>query len=192
MKVIRTNIDDVKIIVPQLFEDSRGHFLESWRDSWGNELGIKSRFVQDNCSSSFQNTLRGLHYQIEHPQGKLVRVTHGSVFDVAVDMRKSSPTFSEWVGCELSDKNNHMLWIPPGFAHGFLVLSERAELMYKCTDYYFKPGERVVKWDDPDIAIEWPVVANGLEIVLSEKDSLGKSFRDSEYFSSAVDSDAFA
>ena len=181
MKVIRTEIPDVLIIEPRVFGDDRGFFFESYNErDFGNATGIMSRFVQDNHSKSARHVLRGLHYQIMHPQGKLVRVISGEVYDVAVDIRKNSPTFGKWVGEILSAENRRMLWIPEGFAHGFLVLSDSTEFLYKTTDYWFPEHERTISWNDPDLAIDWPL--NGEEPLLSGKDRQGKPFREAEFF----------
>ena len=180
MKVTRTEIPDVVIIEPRVFGDSRGFFLESWNDKAFREAtGVQLPFVQDNQSRSARGVLRGLHYQLEQPQGKLVRVVNGSVFDVAVDLRKSSETFGRWVGVELSAEGFQQLWIPPGFGHGFLVLSESADFLYKTTDYYAPKHERCIAWNDPDIGIQWPA---GLSPQLSAKDAAGSRLRDAEVF----------
>jgi dTDP-4-dehydrorhamnose 3,5-epimerase len=180
MKVTRTSIPDVLIFEPQVFEDQRGFFLESWNArEFRNAASLDVRFVQDNHSHSKRGVLRGLHYQITQPQGKLVRVTRGRVFDAAVDLRKSSPTFGGWVGTELSEDNFRQLWIPVGFAHGFLVLSDSAEFLYKCTDYYAPEHERCVIWSDPAIGIEWPA---DVEPTLSTRDGAGVLLRDAEVF----------
>jgi len=149
--------NDVYIIEPRLYEDERGFFMETFRQEWLNDLTGGAAFVQDNHSASHQGVLRGLHYQLEQPQGKLVRVVAGRVFDVIVDMRRSSPTFGRWQGFELSADNRHQLWVPPGFAHGFYTLSERAECLYRCTGYFHAQRERILRWDDPDLAISWPL-----------------------------------
>jgi dTDP-4-dehydrorhamnose 3,5-epimerase len=168
MKVIPTAIDGLLVIEPTVFGDDRGFFFESYNQRRFQELtGVRTEFVQDNHSRSARNVLRGLHYQIQQAQGKLVRVTAGSVYDVAVDLRKSSPTFGQWYGLELSAENKRQLWIPPGFAHGFLVTSEHAEFLYKTTDYYAPEHERAILWNDPALGIEWPL--NG-EPLLSGKD----------------------
>ncbi|HEY9295368.1 MAG TPA: dTDP-4-dehydrorhamnose 3,5-epimerase [Phormidium sp.] len=181
MKALPTEIPDVLLIEPQVFGDSRGFFFESYnQQSFSEKSGVKVDFVQDNHSRSSQNVLRGLHYQIEQPQGKLVRVVSGEVFDIAVDIRKSSPTFGQWVGYLLSAENKRQLWIPAGFAHGFLVVSEVAEVLYKATDYYAPQHERCILWNDPDLAITWPLKA---EPILSAKDQAGKPFKDAEIFS---------
>lgn len=181
MKFIPSKISDVILLEPTVFGDHRGFFMETWQRQTFAENGIDFDFVQDNHSKSSHGILRGLHYQIQQPQGKLVRVVEGCVFDVAVDMRQSSPTFGEWVGYELSAENHNMLWVPPGFAHGFYVISETAEFVYKCTDYYAPEHERSVLWNDPDLAIDWHLVA-GEEPVLSEKDAEAPSFKNAEKF----------
>jgi dTDP-4-dehydrorhamnose 3,5-epimerase len=180
MKVIHTPIPDVLILEPKMFGDARGFFLESWnaRDFCA-AVGCDIRFVQDNHSRSRYGVLRGLHYQIRQPQGKLVRVASGRVFDVAVDLRKSSPTFGRWTGVELSAENHHQLWIPAGFAHGFLVLSDTADFLYKTTDYYAAEHERSVAWNDPAIGIAWPAE---IDPVLSAKDKAGVLLRDAEVY----------
>lgn len=156
MKIIETALPGVLIIEPKVFGDARGFFLESWNQQSFTDAGLAMTFVQDNHSRSARGVLRGLHYQLENPQGKLVRVTQGAVYDVAVDIRRSSPHFGKWVGVELSDDNCRMLWIPPGFAHGFLVLSDTADFLYKCTTLYHPASDRGIRWDDPDIGIMWP------------------------------------
>ena len=166
MKVIETGLPGVLIIEPVVHGDSRGFFLESFHARRYAESGLPASFVQDNHSRSARGVLRGLHYQLRHPQGKLVRVVSGEVFDVAVDIRRGSPTFGRWVGATVSADNHRQLYVPPGFAHGFCVLSEYADFLYKCTDYYAPDDEHGVRWDDPDIGIAWP----GLEFTLSEKD----------------------
>lgn len=181
MQFIPTHIPDIILIQPEVFGDQRGFFMETWHARKFEEAGIDETFVQDNHSKSSQGILRGLHYQIHQPQGKLVRVVAGEVFDVAVDIRKSSPTFGKWVGEVLSAENKHMLWVPGGFAHGFYVMSESAEFVYKCTDFYAPEHERCLRWDDPDLAIDWPLV-NGKQPVLSDKDESGVAFKDVEYF----------
>ena len=181
MHFIPTTIPDVIIIEPEIFGDERGFFMETWQRERFAQNGIDFDFIQDNHSRSGKNILRGLHYQIKHPQGKLVRVIRGEVFDVAVDIRKNSPTFGTWVGEILSEKNKRMLWIPPGFAHGFCVTSDEAEFVYKCTDRYAPEYERSILWNDPDLAIEWPLAGN--KPVLSEKDQKGKRWADAEVFS---------
>ncbi len=180
MKVTELTIPDIKVIEPKVFGDHRGFFMETWRDEWRELIGAEP-FVQDNHSASTRGTLRGMHYQIRQPQGKLVRVIAGEVFDVAVDMRKSSATFGQWVGCTLSSENKKMMWVPPGFAHGFIVLSESAEFIYKCTDYYAPQWERSLLWSDERVGINWPLDQAG-EVLLSEKDAAGKHFEDCEYY----------
>jgi dTDP-4-dehydrorhamnose 3,5-epimerase len=180
MDIIKTAIPDVLIFKPKVWGDERGYFYESFRQQWFDDAGIDATFVQDNQSSSQKNVLRGLHYQIQKPQGKFVRVISGEVFDVAVDLRKSSPTFGQSVGIHLSDANKLMLWIPPGFAHGFSVVSEYAELHYKCTEYYAPEHDRSLLWNDSVLKIEWPL--SGAEPVLSAKDLAAKSLCDAEVF----------
>jgi dTDP-4-dehydrorhamnose 3,5-epimerase len=180
MKVTPCHIPDVFVIEPNVFGDDRGFFYESFNHAKFDEaVGKKYNFVQDNHSRSVKNVLRGLHYQIQQPQGKLVRCVQGVVFDVAVDIRKSSPTFGQYVGIELSAENKKMFWVPPGFAHGFVVLSDTAEFLYKTTDYYAPAFERSILWNDPDIAIEWPF--EGVP-ALSNKDLQGKTIKDAELF----------
>ena len=180
MNVISTSIPDILILEPKIFGDQRGFFLESYNYKVFNGLtGLNVNFVQDNQSRSTKNVLRGLHYQIQQPQGKLVRVVSGAVFDVAVDIRKSSPTFGQWVGVELSEENNRQIWVPPGFAHGFLVLSNSADFLYKATDYYAPEYERCILWEDPDLSIEWPIDG---EPQLSPKDKDGLLLQQAEVF----------
>ena len=180
MKATPTAIPDVLIIEPRVFGDARGFFYESFnQQAFDEATGGRHQFVQDNHSRSSHGVLRGLHYQIQQPQGKLVRVVRGSVFDVAVDIRKASPTFGQWVGVELSEDNHRQLWVPPGFAHGFLVLSMTADFLYKTTDYYAPAHERCIAWNDPAIGIEWPLVT---EINLSVKDQLGLVLAKAEIF----------
>ena len=180
MNIISTEIPNVLLIEPQIFSDSRGFFFEAYnQQKFIDKLGITANFVQDNHSYSYPNVLRGLHYQIIQPQGKLVRVIVGKIFDVAVDIRKSSSTFGKWVGYELSAENKHQLWIPPGFAHGFLVLSDIAEVLYKTTDYYNPQGDRTIIWNDPDLAIDWPLKSPP---ILSAKDSHGQLLKTAEVF----------
>jgi dTDP-4-dehydrorhamnose 3,5-epimerase len=182
MNVINTDIPDLKIIEPKVFGDARGFFYESFNAMQFLEAtGLDVEFVQDNHSKSGLGVLRGLHYQFEQPQGKLVRVVQGKVFDVAVDMRKSSSTFGHWVGEILSADNYRQLWLPPGFAHGFLVLADETEFLYKTTDYYAPEHERCIRWDDADLAIDWPV--DGLDLRLSDKDRNGVSFAAAENYS---------
>jgi dTDP-4-dehydrorhamnose 3,5-epimerase len=172
LDIERLAIPDVVLLRPKVFGDHRGFFLEAWNRRSFASAGIDVDFVQDNHSRSGRHTLRGLHYQLQQTQGKLVRVTHGAVFDVAVDLRRSSPTFGRWVGAELSEANNHILWVPPGFAHGFLVLSESADFLYKCTDYYAPGHERTLLWNDPALGIDWPLPA-GVTPILAAKDAAG-------------------
>lgn len=181
MKFHTTPIADVILVEPQVFGDNRGFFLESWHASKFKEAGIDTQFVQDNHSRSTQWTLRGMHMQIEHTQGKLVRVSSGSVFDAVVDLRRGSPSFGRWWGAELSDDNHHMLWVPPGLAHGILVTSGSADFLYKCTDFYSPSHERTLAWDDSSVGIEWPLPA-GVAPKLSAKDTTGQSFADVEKF----------
>jgi len=180
MKAIATAIKDLKVIEPKVFGDDRGFFFESYNKRQLAELiGREVEFVQDNHSRSVKNVLRGLHYQIQHPQGKLVRVVQGEVLDVAVDIRRSSPTFGQNVTVELSAENKRILWIPEGFAHGFVVLSDTAEFLYKTTDYWFPEYERSIRWDDPALAIDWKLLTAP---TLSGKDAQGKLFKDAEHF----------
>ena len=174
------SIPEVILITPKVFRDERGFFFESWQQQVFADAGIQADFVQDNHSRSIKNVLRGLHYQIRQPQGKLIRVIVGEVFDVAVDLRKSSPTFGKWAGAVLSAENFNMLWIPPGFAHGFLVLSDIAEFVYKATDFYAPQYERSIRWDDPQIHIDWPL--QGQTPILSTKDANGAAFQNAEVF----------
>ena len=180
MDVITTKIPDVLIIRPRVFGDDRGFFMESFNArAWKEKTGVEADFVQDNHSRSAKGVLRGLHYQIEQPQGKLVRVTAGEVFDVAVDMRRSSPTFGQWVSVVLSEENNFQFWVPPGFAHGFQVLSEQADFLYKATDFYAPEHERAVVWNDPELAIDWPL---STDPELSDKDREAPLFTDAELY----------
>jgi dTDP-4-dehydrorhamnose 3,5-epimerase len=181
MNVIATSIPDVLIIEPKVFGDARGFFFESFNlQTFQKATGLNVDFVQDNHSRSARGVLRGLHYQLQQPQGKLVRVVRGAVFDVAVDIRKSSSTFGRWVGVELSEDNHRQLWVPPGFAHGFVVLSESADFLYKTTDYYAPQHERSIMWNDTAIGIEWPL--DGISPTLSVKDREAKQLVDAEYF----------
>ncbi len=180
MNIIRTSIPDVLIIEPQVFGDARGFFFESFNQkAFQAATGLEVNFVQDNHSRSAQGVLRGLHYQIEQPQGKLVRVVRGAVFDVAVDLRKRSATFGKWVSVQLSEENKRQMWVPPGFAHGFLTLSETADFLYKTTDYYAPQFERCVAWNDPAIGIEWPA---GVQPKLSNKDQAGVQLGTAQIF----------
>jgi len=180
MEVIETNISDVKLFKPKVFGDERGFFMESYNKKTLEALcGLDVEFVQDNHSRSGKDVLRGLHYQIQQPQGKLVRVTSGEVFDVAVDLRQSSATFGHWSGAILSGQNHYQLYVPPGFAHGFVVLSDTADFLYKTTDYYAPEHEHCIRWDDPDIGIDWP---HSGQASLSEKDKAGVAFKDAVYY----------
>lgn len=181
MNIIETAIPDVKILEPKVFGDDRGFFMETFREEWFRENVADVTFVQDNHSKSSQGILRGLHYQTEQTQGKLVRVTQGEVYDVAVDMRKDSPTFGKHVGVLLSAENKRQLWVPEGFAHGFYVTTESAEFVYKCTDYYAPQFEQSVLWNDPALDIQWPLV-NGQLPLLSEKDKAGLLLVDAPVF----------
>jgi len=180
MKITTTAIAEVLLVEPQVFGDERGFFFESFNQRrWRETTGLSTTFVQENHSRSVKNVLRGLHYQIKQPQGKLVRVIVGEVFDVAVDIRKSSPTFGAWVGTVLSADNKHQLWVPEGFAHGFVVLSEAAEFIYMTTDYYAPEHERAVRWNDPDLAVDWPIKG---EPLLSAKDREAPLLGEAELF----------
>jgi len=175
VKVVATELDGVLIIEPRVFPDARGFFYESYRADRYAAAGVPARFVQDNHSCSAPGTLRGLHYQLRHAQGKLIRVLRGVIFDVAVDIRRGSPTFRRWVGVVLSADNHRQLWVPPGFAHGYYVMSEQADLVYKCTEPYSAPHDRTIRWDDPDLAITWPI-SPGARPLLSDKDARGLAF----------------
>lgn len=180
MIVTPTKIPDVLIIEPKVFGDDRGFFFESFNQkTFAEATGVKAAFVQDNHSKSARGVLRGLHYQIKQPQGKLVRVVSGEVFDVVIDIRKSSNTFGQWIGVLLSADNKRQLWVPPGFAHGFIVLSDAADFLYKTTDYYAPEYERCIRWDDKDLAIDWQFSG---EFLVSEKDAQGLSFKDADFF----------
>lgn len=180
MQAIRQQIPDVVLFEPKVFGDDRGFFFESFNQQQFESLtGLKTQFVQDNHSRSAHGVLRGLHYQMQQPQGKLVRVTVGEVFDVAVDLRRSSPTFGQWVGVHLSAQNKRQLWVPEGFAHGFVVLSESAEFLYKTTNYYAPQHERSILWNDPDLAIEWPI---STDPILSAKDQQGVLLKDADTY----------
>jgi dTDP-4-dehydrorhamnose 3,5-epimerase len=179
VKVTPTALPDVLLIEPRVFGDERGFFFESWNRRAFVEAGLEAEFVQDNHSRSGRNVLRGLHYQIEHAQGKLVRVSSGEVFDVAVDIRRSSPTFGKWVGMKLSGERKSMLWIPPGFAHGFLVLSDAAEFLYKTTDYWYPEHERTLLWNDAALAIDWPLDG---EPTLAAKDAAGRPLASADLY----------
>lgn len=189
MNFLPTKIPAVVVLEPQVFGDHRGFFMETWRADEFRKAGIMAKFVQDNHSSSTKGILRGLHYQIKQPQGKLVRVISGEVFDVAVDIRKGATTFGQWVGEILSADNRRMLWVPPGFAHGFYVMSDYAEFVYKCTDVYAPEFERCIVWNDPDLAIDWPLAEGGVPI-LSGKDEAGLCFKDAELFNETGTSSA--
>ncbi|MBR0472051.1 MAG: dTDP-4-dehydrorhamnose 3,5-epimerase [Methanosphaera sp.] len=178
-KFIKTSIDGVVIVEPQVFGDNRGYFMETYHEKIFKENGITADFVQDNQSKSKKGVLRGLHFQYKYPQGKLVRVISGEVFDVAVDMRHDSPTYGKWEGVILSEENKKQFYIPPGFAHGFVVLSDTAEFTYKCTDFYHPEDEGGIKWDDPEIGIEWPI-GDIDELILSDKDKLWKTLSETE------------
>jgi dTDP-4-dehydrorhamnose 3,5-epimerase len=179
MKIKRTKIPEVAVLEPEVFSDERGFFLESYNQKSFEEIGLSRNFVQDNHSRSVRNVLRGLHYQLGQPQGKLVRVVSGSIWDVAVDIRRSSPTFAQWVAEELSEENKRMLWIPEGFAHGFLVTSGAADVLYKATNFYAPGGERSMLWNDPQLAIGWPLTG---EPLLSPKDRAGLTLGQAELF----------
>ncbi len=175
MRFIPTELSEVILIEPDVFGDDRGFFMETWQAEEFRTAGIDVDFIQDNHSRSRQGTLRGLHYQLRYPQGKLVRVVTGQVFDVAVDLRRSSPNFGHWVGVELSGENHRMLWIPPGFAHGFYVQSRVTDFLYKCSAHYAPEFERCIRWNDPELAIDWPIPTHAIPLV-SAKDSRGSSF----------------
>lgn len=180
MNVIPTHIPDVLIIEPRIFGDDRGLFFESYNEkSFAEKTGISPKFVQDNHSLSLKNVLRGLHYQIQEPQGKLVRAVSGEVLDIAVDIRRSSPTFGQWASCLLSAENKRQFWIPEGFAHGFVVLSDSAEFLYKTTNYYAPQYDRVILWNDPDLGVDWQLKG---EPILSDKDKAGKRFKEADLF----------
>jgi dTDP-4-dehydrorhamnose 3,5-epimerase len=179
MKVIETPLTGVLLIQPRVFTDARGFFLEGFNEKAMAEAGIREHFVQDNHSFSVKNVLRGMHYQISRPQGKLVRIALGAIFDVAVDLRKNSATFGKWHGVVLSAENHHMLWVPAGFAHGFQVISDGAHVLYKTTDFYHAESERTIAWNDAELKIDWQLKG---EPILSAKDAAGTSFRDAEVF----------
>lgn len=181
MKFERLSIPDVVLFEPEVYGDERGFFMETFRQSWMQNIGINLEFVQENHSLSGQGILRGLHYQVKQPQGKLVRVVSGEVFDVAVDLRRSSPTFGQWVGATLTAQNRKIMWVPPGFAHGFYVISGPAELLYKCTEYYAPEHERALIWNDPQVNVHWPLAVEEPP-VLSEKDKNGLNFGQLETF----------
>lgn len=182
MKATPTRIPDVLLLEPKVFGDARGFFFESFNQhAFAQATGLEVAFVQDNHSRSAQGVLRGLHYQIQNPQGKLVRCVRGAVFDVAVDIRRASATFGQWVGMELSEDNQRQMWVPPGFAHGFVVLTASADFLYKTTDYYAPASERCIAWNDPAIGIDWPL---GITPQLSAKDAVGRLLADAEVFES--------
>lgn len=181
MEVIGTPLAEVRLLRPRAFRDERGFFLESWNARTFAALGMDERFVQDNHSRSARGTLRGIHYQAERPQGKLVRVARGRVYDVAVDLRRSSPTFGQWFGTELTEDNHHQLWVPPGFGHGFYVMSDTADFLYKCTEFYDPGLDRSLRWDDPTLAIDWPIPA-GETPLLSGKDVAAPLLADAELY----------
>lgn len=181
MEFVPTKIPDVLIIKPKIFEDPRGFFLETYRENEFVFAGISQKFVQENHSASQRGVLRGLHYQIRQTQGKLVRAIIGEIFDAVVDIRRSSPTFGQWVGVILSAENKHQLWVPPGFAHGFYVLSEKAEITYKVTDYYAPEWDRSLLWNDSQLGVDWPLI-DGVPLSLSNKDINGKTFAEADLF----------
>jgi dTDP-4-dehydrorhamnose 3,5-epimerase len=181
MEIATAFIPDIKIITPKIFNDERGFFMETFQQEKYTQMGIDLPFVQDNHSGSNRGVLRGLHYQIKQPQGKLIWLARGEIFDVAVDLRRSSPTFGHWFGMTLTAKSKCQLWIPPGFAHGFYVVSEWAEVIYKATDIYAPQWERTLLWNDPEINIQWPI-SDGFNPLVSRKDEMGKKLRDAELF----------
>ena len=181
MEFVPRELPEVILIKPAVLADERGFFLETWQEQRFAAAGIRGPFVQDNHSHSRRHVLRGLHFQIQHTQGKLVSVVRGRVFDVVVDLRRSSPRFGQWCGIELDDRDHYLLWVPPGFAHGFLTLSNEADFVYKCTDYYSQPFERSLRWNDPAIGITWPLPA-GMDPVLSAKDAAAPLLADVETF----------
>ena len=176
-----TRLPEVVLIKPRVFGDERGFFYETWHEREFKEAGIGASFVQDNHSRSSKHTLRGLHYQIRQPQGKLVRVTRGEAFDAAVDIRRSSPRFGQWFGAVLSESNRHLLWVPPGFAHGYLALSDETDFIYKCTDFYAPQYERAIRWNDPTIGVQWPLPP-GVAPTLSAKDAVAPAFQEAETY----------
>ena len=180
MKIVETELPGVLVITPEIYRDDRGAFWETWNEEKMVDAGLPSHWVQDNFSLSKKGVVRGIHYQIQRPQGKLVRVTHGAVVDVAVDLRRSSPTFAKHVAVELSGENGTMLWIPEGLGHAFLALTDQVGFAYKVTDYYFPAGERTLLWNDPELAIAWPLAPG--EAIVSKKDMQGKSLREAELF----------
>jgi dTDP-4-dehydrorhamnose 3,5-epimerase len=182
MRFEPTRLPEVVLVKPDVFGDARGFFFESWQQERFVAAGIRAHFVQDNHSHSVRHTLRGLHFQIRQSQGKLVHVTRGEVFDVAVDLRRSSPRFGQWVGAVLNDRNHHVLWVPPGFAHGYLALSDETDFLYKCTDFYAPQHERAIRWDDAQIGVQWPLPA-GVAPILSARDANAPLFKDAESYS---------
>jgi dTDP-4-dehydrorhamnose 3,5-epimerase len=185
MKFSATDLSEVMLIIPEAHLDQRGFFMETYAAREFERAGISASFVQDNHTQSAKGVLRGLHFQIRAPQGKLVRVVRGEIFDAAVDLRRRSPTFGRWVGEHLSSDNRHMLWIPPGFAHGFLALTEWAEVIYKVTDYYSPEWERTLKWDDPTVGVRWPL-PQGESPILSSKDTRGRSLDELEVYDQEI------
>jgi len=185
MKIEPSKIHEVVLFSPQIFKDTRGFFMETWNRREFAKLGFTHDFVQDNFTSSKKDTLRGIHYQLQNPQGKLIRVAKGEIFDVAVDLRRTSATFGQWAGFRLCAEDHQLLWIPPGFGHGFLALKDDSEVIYKCTDYYNPAAERCIVWNDPDLAVAWPVPTD-FQPILSEKDKNGSRFRDAQFFLSPV------
>jgi dTDP-4-dehydrorhamnose 3,5-epimerase len=181
VEVETTRLPEVLLLKPRIFGDDRGYFFETWQEREFRDIGIDAQFVQDNHSHSTRFTLRGLHFQIQQPQGKLVRVTRGEVFDVAVDIRRSSPRFGQWAGVYLSEANHHMLWVPAGFAHGYLALSDHIDFLYKCTDFYAPQFERSILWSDPRLNVKWPLPA-GISPVLSSKDQVAPLLEQAETF----------
>ncbi len=183
IKLIDTDLPGVRVLEPRVFGDSRGYFLESFNaKKFAEATGIETDFFQDNLSRSQRGVLRGLHYQIQQPQDKLVAVVRGRIFDVAVDIRRSSPSFGRWIGVELSDENHRQIWVPAGFAHGFLVLSETADVMYKTTDYYAPQYERTIRWNDARLGIDWPSIPGMAEPLVSDKDKVGATLEAAELF----------
>ena len=181
MEIIETNVEGAAILRPKVFKDDRGFFMETYQKRGFRELGIDEEFVQDNHSGSVRGTIRGLHYQIQNPQGKLVRAVKGRIYDVGVDLRKNSATFGQHVGVELSDENKLQVWFPPGYAHGFCVLSDYAEIVYKATDYYAPKWERILLWNDPALMIDWPT-ADDMDIIISDKDARGSLFAEADIY----------
>lgn len=185
MKILLTSLPGVLILEPKVYEDERGYFMETYQTKRFEEAGIPHTFVQDNHSRSKQGALRGLHYQLRHPQGKLVRVVSGEIYDVAVDLRSQSPTFGKWVGERLSSENRRIMWIPPGFAHGFYTLSETTDVTYKVTDFYAPQWDRTLLWDDPKVAIAWPLL-DGVPLLISKKDRAGKHLKDADTYEDMI------